>query len=286
MASRVIRGEFNASRSMASRSMFAELLFAKLILEADDFGRMDGRLQLVRSRTFPMRDEVTVEDIDEWLTELATGEDAPIRRYQVGGDEFICFVNWEKHRGKSRRAEKSRLPDPPTPPAVKNPTVSNPTEGFPGDPGDPGDPLGSGSGVGGGGGGVADAPDPPPTAEDPKPVDPYRLPPDSPKLTDLQVQKLIDIKPNGMVHSPQDVACWYAQKRPAMVAAGKTNLWSAARNWWQRLRPGEVGEAREWVRDVNSRAAGARVKAEIAARPKQMEFTPEQIEETKRALTR
>ena len=264
---------------MASRSMLAEMLFMKLILEADDYGRMDGRLQWIKSRAFPMRPEVTLESIEEWVTELSTGSDAPLQRYQVDGDEFICFVNWEKHRSKSRRASESRLPGPPPHTEQLNLTESKPTEGIPGDPGDQGDPLGVGGGVGSGVGGglIADAPTPPP-------VDPYRLPPDTPTLTDAQIQKLIATKPHGVVHSPHDVACWFAEKEPRMRAAGKKSMPRTATAWWGRLKPGEVNESKEWVKMVNARASGARMKAEEALRPPPREYTAEEIEAVARRL--
>ena len=102
--------------------------------------------------------------------------------------------------------------------------------------------------------------------EDTTSVDPYRLPPDTPTLTPRQLQDLIAMKPNGVVFTEKDVACWFACKHPQMVARGKTDFAKAARNWFPNAKPGEVAEAKEWVRDVNSRASGEIIKARIAER--------------------
>lgn len=151
MPSRVMRGEFISSESMSDRSRDAALLFVHLVLSVDDYGRLDGRPRALRSLLFPMRNDVSVDDIYSWLGELAGGDDPPIRIYHIDDKPYIHLVNWEKHRGKSRRGGKSRWPAPP-----------DSTESFPGDPrgsaephgdqrgstGIPGDPKGSARGVG------------------------------------------------------------------------------------------------------------------------------------------
>ena len=104
MPARVIRGEINASDSLARVSMPADLTFRALIVAADDWGRLDGRLPVLRGMLFPLRQEVTDRKLDGWLDELAAGPDAPIVRYVVDGRPFIALMGWEKHRGKAKRA--------------------------------------------------------------------------------------------------------------------------------------------------------------------------------------
>jgi hypothetical protein len=116
MPSRVIREEVLASRSLSRCSWQADWLWQKLLLAADEFGRMDGRLEVVRSECFPSRTDVTLEQIDEWLTELSScdpGGRGPLRRYEVDGWPYLQLVNWEKHRAKRNRAESSKFPEPP-----------------------------------------------------------------------------------------------------------------------------------------------------------------------------
>lgn len=112
MPSRVIRGEIVSSDSLSKVSMFADLTFRSLIVACDDFGRIDGRLPILKAALFPLRDEVTLKKLDAWLDELAAGPDAPIIRYIVDGRPFIALTGWEKHRGKGRRGSVSKCPEP------------------------------------------------------------------------------------------------------------------------------------------------------------------------------
>ena len=112
MPSRVIRGCFNTSESMAEVSLFAELLFAKLILAVDDYGRTDARPRVLRGLLFSMRDDVKTTDISLWLDELCCGETAPIIKYTVDDKPYIQLLNWEKHRSNAKRGLKSRWPAP------------------------------------------------------------------------------------------------------------------------------------------------------------------------------
>jgi hypothetical protein len=115
MPSRVIRGEIVSSRSLSRVPWQADWLFHKLLHATDDFGRMDGRLEIVRSLCFPNRLDVSMGEIDRWLDELTRCDPdgtGPVQRYEVDGWPYIQLVNWEKHRGKANRAETSKFPAP------------------------------------------------------------------------------------------------------------------------------------------------------------------------------
>lgn len=112
MPARIVRGEINASESLSRVSMLADLTFRALIVACDDWGRIDGRLPVLRGLIFPLRPEVTDRKLDGWLNELAAGPDAPIIRYVVDGRAYIALSGWEKHRGKSNRAASSKCPEP------------------------------------------------------------------------------------------------------------------------------------------------------------------------------
>jgi hypothetical protein len=116
MPARVVRSEINTSASLARCGEAAELLFLKLILEADDYGRLDARIPLLRARCYPLRPEVTDADVRERLLELSTcdpGGTGPILLYEVAGRPFLQVVTWEIKRGKGRRAKVSKYPGPP-----------------------------------------------------------------------------------------------------------------------------------------------------------------------------
>ncbi|MEE9382884.1 MAG: hypothetical protein V3V08_05660 [Nannocystaceae bacterium] len=97
------------------------------------------------------------------------------------------------------------------------------------------------------------------------------------------IEAMIALKPNGVVYLPHDVACWFACKEPKMRLAGKTSMSRTARAWWVRLKPGEVNEAKDWVRSVNSRASAQKIRDRNAKEPPR-EFTPEQLKEVANAL--
>lgn len=115
MPHRVTRGEINSSESLRKVSLEADLLFRALIVAVDDFGRMDGRLEMVKSACFPMRPEIDLEKLEKLLLELesADGESGPILRYEVNGRPYLALCSWELYRGKTKRAAQSRHPAPP-----------------------------------------------------------------------------------------------------------------------------------------------------------------------------
>ncbi|MBM4419878.1 MAG: hypothetical protein FJ033_16465 [Chloroflexi bacterium] len=117
MPSRVIRGEILSSDTLSRVSLEAEALFWRLLIAADDFGRLDGRLPVLRALLFPIRN-VPVEHIEEWLCELEYADESggPLLRYVVEGRPYVLLQKWEKHRSNSKRAKESRFPAPPTGP--------------------------------------------------------------------------------------------------------------------------------------------------------------------------
>lgn len=154
MPARVIRGEIVSSESLSHVSLEAEMVFMRLLLVVDDYGRADARLPLLRSQLFPMRPAFTERKLAACLDELAAGDDPPIRLYEHEGRTYLYLPKWEIHRGKTKRSQTSRFPDP--------------NEAIPGDSGRSAEirsGVGVGVGVGEGGGvGLGDADASPPPA--------------------------------------------------------------------------------------------------------------------------
>jgi hypothetical protein len=97
-------------------SLEAELLFRALLLEVDDYGRLDARLEILKGRACPLRSELDLEAIRKALAELATcdpGGAGPLELYEVAGRPYLAVRNWERDRGKGRRARVSKYPAPP-----------------------------------------------------------------------------------------------------------------------------------------------------------------------------
>ncbi len=120
MPSRVIRGSINSSESLARVSLEADHLFRCLLNHVDDHGRYDARPGVLRGVLYPLRPEVTEADISTRIAELADIDEElpPVRLYEVDGRQYLELTGWEKHRGKSRRAETSRWPSPTRPPVL------------------------------------------------------------------------------------------------------------------------------------------------------------------------
>ena len=110
MPSRVVRAEINASESLSRVSLQADLTFRALIVAVDDYGRIDGRPAALKAALFPVRETLTTEEVSEWIDELT--EEGCVRRYAVGGREYLQLTAWEKHRGRAKRAKYSKCPEP------------------------------------------------------------------------------------------------------------------------------------------------------------------------------
>lgn len=103
---RTIKPEFWRDQRMQLFSPLTRLLFVGLISNADDEGRLEGDLSLIRSLVFPC-DNLALKKLDAMLNELAEAE--RIRRYTVNGMPYIEIVNWKRHQ-KIDRAVPSKLP--------------------------------------------------------------------------------------------------------------------------------------------------------------------------------
>jgi len=105
MPNRTLRESFVTSGQVSAVSIGAEALLVRLMLIADDFGRLDGRVSIVRCKALPLRD-VSAEIVERWLVELS--EQQLIRRYSADGLAVIAICDW-RQRG---RAKASRFPPP------------------------------------------------------------------------------------------------------------------------------------------------------------------------------
>ncbi len=111
MPVRNLKPSICTSESMAALSWFAQVLFIRLIPTVDDFGRYDGRAQILRGHLFPLElDRMTEADIEGALVELEA--QGMLRRYITDGRVYLELVSWRQHQ--QVRAAASKYPDPPT----------------------------------------------------------------------------------------------------------------------------------------------------------------------------
>ena len=104
---RTIKPEFPQSETMGKVSRDARLTFLLLFTLVDDSGTSRGNVAMLRRSLFPY-DDVTQEQMDGWLSELADAK-AIIRYQSAEGDNYIKIPKWAEHQ-KIDRASPSKLP--------------------------------------------------------------------------------------------------------------------------------------------------------------------------------
>ena len=93
MPNRIIKESAFSSEKVAQLSDFEFRLWVGLITQADDMGRGDARPAIIKGRVFPLRDRVTVKDIDAALHGLAAK--GCVSLYAVGGKPYFKIEGWE-----------------------------------------------------------------------------------------------------------------------------------------------------------------------------------------------
>lgn len=104
---RTIKPELWHDQDLQLLPIPCRLLFIGLISNADDEGRLEGHVGLIRSRVFPADDDVSNRKVEGWLNTLDQHDF--IGLYQVEGRPYIEIVNWQKHQ-KVDKPNPSDLP--------------------------------------------------------------------------------------------------------------------------------------------------------------------------------
>lgn len=108
MGNRILKQSICTSDTMDELSWFEEVLFYRLIVNCDDYGRMDARLRILKSALFPLKERLTVKELERALHKLADA--GCVKLYKVGGKPYLYLPTWEVHQ--TIRAQKSRYPAP------------------------------------------------------------------------------------------------------------------------------------------------------------------------------
>ena len=109
MPNRIIKEGIHTSDKVNMMSDFQFRVWVSLITFVDDYGRGDARPAVIKGQCFPLRDRVTVREIEKALTALV--EIGCIQLYQVDGHQYLYFPHWERHQ--TIRNQKSKFPAPP-----------------------------------------------------------------------------------------------------------------------------------------------------------------------------
>lgn len=107
---RAIYPDACTSRSLSSVSAESERLFWRLISQADDQGRLEGDVLVLRSLCVPLLAKATTALVERWLGELVANK--LILRYEIEDLELVQLVTWWRWQAGMRRAYASRWPAP------------------------------------------------------------------------------------------------------------------------------------------------------------------------------
>jgi hypothetical protein len=110
MPNRILKESICTSDTIAQLDFAEEVFFYRILVQCDDFGRMDARPYILRAKCFAAQlDRVSDENVSMWLDKLC--KVGLIWIYHVDGKPYLQVTNWDRHQQK--RARHSKYPDPP-----------------------------------------------------------------------------------------------------------------------------------------------------------------------------
>lgn len=108
MPNRIIKESICVSDTIDKLTWFEEVFFYRLIVNCDDYGRFDARPQVLRSRLFALKDNITIKTVSDALNKLATV--GLLRVYECDGRAFLQLLSWDHHQ--QIRSKTSKFPEP------------------------------------------------------------------------------------------------------------------------------------------------------------------------------
>ena len=108
MPNRVIKESIKRSPQIDSLTWFEEVVYYRLMVTADDYGCMDGRIVLLKSELFPLKENVTKKAVEDAIEKLVSID--LLRRYTANGLPYLYFPTWSKHQ--RIRNQHRKYPDP------------------------------------------------------------------------------------------------------------------------------------------------------------------------------
>lgn len=107
MPNRILKESICTSESLSQLSWFEQVFFDHLIVNCDDYGRMDARPAILKAKLFPLN-AITFQEIEIGLHSLV--KVGCVQLYESDGKPFLYLPSWSKHQ--SVRAKKSKYPAP------------------------------------------------------------------------------------------------------------------------------------------------------------------------------
>lgn len=108
MPNRIIKESVCTSDTVDAMSWFEECFFHRLWVHCDDYGRMDGRIAILRAKLFPLKAEITAAEVQNALARLE--QLGCIQRYTCEDKPYLYVTAWDRHQ--TIRAKRGRYPAP------------------------------------------------------------------------------------------------------------------------------------------------------------------------------
>lgn len=107
MPNRILKETICSSEQIDALSPEQEVFFYRLMVVADDFGLVDGRMAILKSKCYPLK-SIDIKRIQSNINALIAQE--LIFTYEVDGKPYIKLSKWEDHQ--QIRAKRSKYPMP------------------------------------------------------------------------------------------------------------------------------------------------------------------------------
>jgi len=94
MPNRLLKEGIVDSSAIDGLTAEEEVFFYRLLVVSDDFGRMDARLPILKSKCFPLKENLKLEKFEVWMNSLV--RQGLAIRYQVTDKSYIQILKWEQ----------------------------------------------------------------------------------------------------------------------------------------------------------------------------------------------
>lgn len=108
MPNRIIKESTCTSDTIDQMTWFEECFFHRLWTACDDYGRMDARPAILKSKLFPLKERLSLKDIQNALQKMV--DIGCVRLYECDSKPYLYLPSWEVHQ--QIRAKKSKYPAP------------------------------------------------------------------------------------------------------------------------------------------------------------------------------
>ena len=108
MPNRILKESICTSDTIEKLSPFEETFFYRLIVNCDDYGRMDARPAILKAKLFPLRERLALRDVQNALSKLA--DTGCVKLYEVEHKPYLYLPTWEVHQ--RIRSRKGKYPPP------------------------------------------------------------------------------------------------------------------------------------------------------------------------------